>query len=297
MRARQKKRQQMRRMTIIITIVIIAASLAIGIYFVATANGASVLDKQIGQPVSSADMASLQSAGDQPYGPAPTTNMQAAVYKFASTPYISNGKPVVVYIGAEYCPYCAVERWAIIMALERFGNFTNLRYTTSADDEGDFATYTFVGSSYTSNYIAFRPYEEEDRAQNPLQTVPSNYTAVWTNFGSGFPFVNFGNTYVLKGSLLADPGILTGKNWTAIFNDISTSDSSGVQIREAANLMTGVICKITQGAPVVVCSAPPIGVVTSGISGPAQAGLSIPTAPSAAQVLTPSWPSGARRSG
>ena len=183
------------------------------------------------------------------------------------------------------------------MALERFGNFTNLRYTTSADDEGDFATYTFVGSSYTSNYIAFRPYEEEDRAQNPLQTVPSNYTAVWTNFGSGFPFVNFGNTYVLKGSLLADPGMLTGKNWTAIFNDISTSDSTGVQIREAANLMTGVICKITQGAPVAVCSAPPIGVVTSGISGPAQAGLSIPTAPSAAQVLTPSWPSGARRSG
>lgn len=287
----------MRRMTIIITIVIIAASLAIGIYFVATANGASVLDKKIGQPVSSADMASLQSAGVQPYGPAPTANMQSAVYKFASTPFISNGKPVVVYVGAEYCPYCAVERWALIMALERFGNFTNLHYTTSANDEGDFATFTFVGSSYTSNYIVFRPYEEEDRAQNPLQTVPSNYSAVWTNFGAGFPFVDLGNTYVLKGSLLADPGILTGKNWTAIFTDISTSDSTGVQIREAANLVTGVICKITQGAPVAVCSAPPINTVTSGISGPTHLGLSIPTAPSTAQVQTPSWPSGTKRFG
>jgi hypothetical protein len=297
LRARQKKKQQMRRMTIIITIVIIAASLAIGIYFVATANGASVLDKQIGQPVSSTDMTSLQSAGAQPYGPAPTSSMQSDVDKYGSTPFISNGKPVVLYVGAEYCPYCAVERWAMIMALERFGIFTNLHYTTSANDEGDFATFTFVGSSYTSNYIAFRPYEEEDRAQNPLQTVPSNYSKVWTSFGGGFPFVDFGNTYVLKGSLLPDAGILTGENWTTILNDISISDSTGVQIREAANLITAVICKVTQGAPVAVCSAPPINTETSAISGPAQMTLSIGSAPSIAQVLTPSWPPGSKRFG
>jgi len=32
----------------------------------------------------------------------------------------------VVYIGAEYCPYCAVERWPLIVALNRFGTLTNL---------------------------------------------------------------------------------------------------------------------------------------------------------------------------
>ncbi|HJZ02607.1 MAG TPA: DUF929 family protein, partial [Streptosporangiaceae bacterium] len=32
----------------------------------------------------------------------------------------SNGKPEMFYMGAEYCPYCAAERWAMIVALSRF---------------------------------------------------------------------------------------------------------------------------------------------------------------------------------
>src|SRR6185312_6914517 len=32
----------------------------------------------------------------------------------------SKGLPEVVYVGAEYCPYCAAERWGTIIALDRF---------------------------------------------------------------------------------------------------------------------------------------------------------------------------------
>lgn len=285
-------------MTIVITVVIIAASLGIGIYFVATASGASALDKQIGQPVSPTDMASLQKASAQPYGPAGTTGMTNAILKSGGSPFVSEGKPTVVYVGAEYCPFCAVERWALILALERFGNFTNLHYTTSSNGEGDYATFTFVGSSYTSSYIAFRPYEAADRAQHALQTVPSNYSTVWQSYTSGgVPFLDFGNTYVVKDSVLAFPDILAGKNWTTILNEISTSDSTGVQIREAANVLTAVVCKITQGAPVAVCSAPPISSETSAISGPLQLGLGLGLAQSSPQVQTPSWPPGSRRAG
>ena len=286
MRARQKKRQQTRRLTIIITVVIIAISIAVGIYFVATANGASELDKKDGLPVSTQDLTSLQTVSDQPYGPAATSAMQSAVDNYGGTQFISNGKPVVVYVGAEYCPFCAVERWALIMALERFGNFTNLHYTTSANDEGDYATFTFVGSSYTSNYIAFRGYEAEDRSQKPLQTVPANYSSVWSNQGNGFPFLDFENTYLIKASVLPFPDIIGGKNWTAILNDISTSDSVGLQIREAANLITGVICKITQGAPAAVCSASPIPTSTSSIAGPTGASLTAGAAPSSPYVVS-----------
>lgn len=281
MRARQKKRQQTRRLTIIITVVVIAVSIAVGIYFVSTANQSTPLDKYDGVLVSTQDMASLQTVSDQPYGPPATSAMQSQVVNYGGTTFVSNGKPVVVYVGAEFCPYCAVERWALIMALERFGNFTSLHYTTSANDEGDYATFTFVGSSYTSNYIAFRGYEEEDRSQAPLQTVPANYTSVWANFGSGFPFLDFENTYVIKASVLPFPDIIGSKNWTAILNDISTSDSVGLQIREAANLITGVICKVTQGAPAAVCSASPITTSTSSIAGPTLAGLvgPVPSSP------------------
>jgi thiol-disulfide isomerase/thioredoxin len=297
LRARQKKRQQTRRLTIIITVVIIAVSIGVGIYFVSTANGSSQLDKYDGVPVSSSDVASLASVSAQPYGPGAPSTMQTDVDKYGGPQYISDGKPVVVYVGAEFCPYCAVERWALIMALDRFGNFTNLHYTTAANDEGDYATFTFVGSSYTSNYISFRPYEAEDRSGNALQTVPSNYSTVWTNFGSGFPFLNFENTYVVKVSLLAFPDILAGKNWTTILNEIATSDSVGLQIREAANLITGVICKVTQGSPAAVCSASGVASSTSTIAGPSQSGQSLASAPAQTLVQATSRPPSTRRVG
>jgi len=286
LRARQRKREQTRRLTIIITVVIIAVSIAVGIYFVTTANAGTALDKYDGLQVSTQHLTSLQRMSDQPYGPAATSAMESQVISYGGAQFISNGKPVVVYVGAEFCPFCAIERWPLIMALERFGNFTNLRYTTSAVDEGDYASFTFVGSSYTSNYIAFRGYEDEDRSSAPLQTVPANYSAVWSNFGNGFPFLDFGNTYVIKASVLPFPDIIGGKNWTAILNDIATSDSVGLQIREAANLITGVICKITQGAPVAVCSASPITSSTSSISGPIATGLTVSHAPSNTYVVS-----------
>ena len=286
MRARQKKREQTRRLTIIITVVIIAISIAVGIYFVTTANAGSALDKYDGVLLSTQHMTSLQTVSDQPYGPAATSAMESQVISYGGAQFTSNGKPVVVYVGAEFCPYCAVERWPLIIALERFGNFTNLHYITSANDEGDYASFTFVGSSYSSNYIAFRGYEAADRSSAPLQTVPANYSAVWSNFGSAFPFLDFENVYVIKASVLPFPDILGGKNWTAILNDVSTSDSVGLQIREATNLITGVICKITQGAPVAVCSASPISESTSSISGPIAAGLTTTPAPSSSYVVS-----------
>ncbi len=47
-------------------------------------------------------------------------------------PLTSGGKPEVLYIGAEYCPFCAAERWAAIVALSRFGTFSGLRTVHSS---------------------------------------------------------------------------------------------------------------------------------------------------------------------
>src|SRR3954447_25345884 len=46
-----------------------------------------------------------------------------------------DGKPQLLYIGAEYCSYCAPERWSLIAALSRFGQFGNLQPTKSASGE------------------------------------------------------------------------------------------------------------------------------------------------------------------
>lgn len=279
MRAQMKKRQRMRRITILVTVLIIAVSLGAGVYFLTTSPSTIGLDSYINEPVSSADMGALVATSGQPYGPTPPLSMQSSIQSYSGAPFVSGGKPTVVFIGGEDCPYCAIERWALVTALMRFGSFTGLHYMTSIPNDvgpGDYATFTFAGSSYTSQYIAFRGYEVVDRSGKALQSVPSNYSAAWqAKTSGGTPFMNFGNLYVAAGSVISDPTVLTGKNWTTIINDISTSDGTGVQIREGANLITAVICKLTQGAPLSVCSASPIGSVTSSISGPAATSLSL----------------------
>jgi hypothetical protein len=249
LKAHVKQRQQRRQLTILVAVVIVGISLAAGIY-VALNLPVSALDKRIGQPVTSSDMTTLSQLANPPYGPSDAT-MLASLKTGTGSPYLSNGKPILVYIGGEFCPYCAIVRWSMILALSRFGTFSNLHYTTSANDEGDYATFTFVGSTYQSNYIVFQPYEQEDRAQAPLQTVPSNYTAEFTG---GYPFLNFGNKYIVAYSLLSDPGLLAGKNWTQIMTSINAGDTLGSQIKMGANAITALICKITGNDPTSVCS-------------------------------------------
>src|SRR5579884_3553457 len=68
-----------------------------------------------------------------------------------------NGKPEFFYFGAEYCPYCAAQRWSMLVALSRFGTFQNLSITTSSasDVYASTPTFSFYGSSYSSSYIDF----------------------------------------------------------------------------------------------------------------------------------------------
>ena len=47
----------------------------------------------------------------------------------------SGGKPEVVFMGEESCPYCAAERWALVVALSRFGSFSNLRLIHSSSTD------------------------------------------------------------------------------------------------------------------------------------------------------------------
>jgi Domain of unknown function (DUF929) len=267
-----KRRQRMRRLTLVLTVLVIVVSLGVGVYLLSQA-GTSSIDKYINKAVSSSDMAGLQTASAQPYGLSPTLAMRNTVQKYSGTPFVTNGKPTVVYIGGEFCQYCAIERWSLIIALDRFGNFNGLHYMASAADEGDYATFSFAGSTYTSNYISFRPFEAEDRNSAPLQTVPSNYSAVWTSYGSGFPFMDFGNAYVVSSSLIADPGIIAGMNWTSIIANVQSGGAAGQDIIEAANMFTSVICKITNNSPASVCTASPIGSTTQLISAPAEGSL------------------------
>ena len=70
-----------------------------------------------------------------------------------------DGKPELLYMGGQYCPYCAAERWAIAAALSRFGTPSGLRFIHSSptDSYPDTPALSFDRARYASKYLAFVP--------------------------------------------------------------------------------------------------------------------------------------------
>ena len=90
-------------------------------------------------------------------------------------PVTVGGRPAVVYVGAEFCPYCAAERWVLVVALSRFGTFTHLGATSSSSDEvfPDTATFSFDGATYRSRYVSLSALEEY--GDTPSKTAPAGF--------------------------------------------------------------------------------------------------------------------------
>jgi len=171
----------------------------------------------------------------------------------------ASGKPEVLYIGAEYCPFCAAERWPLIVALSRFGTFSGLQTTTSSSTDvyPNTPTFTFRAAAYTSQYIEFRAVETSDRDQKPLQSPTSAEQQLWSKYDAGgsIPFVDFGNRYVLTGATYS-PDLLGGASWQAISGELKDPNSAQAKaIVGSANLFTAATCKATANQPAAVCSS------------------------------------------
>jgi hypothetical protein len=177
-----------------------------------------------------------------------------------------NGKPEVLYMGAEYCPYCAAERWPMIVALSRFGTFSGLSTTHSAsrDVYGNTPTWTFYKSTFTSNYINFTPVEETTNVPNgptayvTLQTPTAEQNALFSKYNSsgGIPFLDFGNQYISVSNLTPyGPQYLQGKTWAQIGAALTDTSSPIAQgIDGSANYLTATICKLTHNQPGTACT-------------------------------------------
>ena len=82
--------------------------------------------------------------------------------KPVQTPALTaGGKPLIVYMGSEYCPYCAAERWPMVIALSRFGSWQNLQLTHSSttDIYANTQTFSFHGATFTGDLLALNTVE------------------------------------------------------------------------------------------------------------------------------------------
>ena len=171
-----------------------------------------------------------------------------------------DGKPLILYVGGEYCPYCAVTRWSMIIALSRFGTFSGLEYMLSSatDTNANTPTFTFASSTYTSSYVTFVPVEHWDRSDNTYQPLSSNESAIYSQYdsGGGIPFIDFANKYLVTGVTGGLSTLdLAGMNWTQVYSQLSVPGSQAAQaIIGEANYMISTICAVDGAQPSSVCS-------------------------------------------
>ena len=194
----------------------------------------------------------------------------------SNTPALEqDGKPEVLYIGAEYCPFCATERWPLVIALSRFGSFTNLGGTESAPAPEAFPqtqTFTFHGATYTSDVLSFAGVETNtnqrvvsggyaalDTPTAAQQTLLQTYDVKpYTTQPGAIPFLMIGNRFVNIGASY-DPAILQGLSRDQIAKDLSDPTSPVAQgVNGAANWLTAAICQANGGTPASVCADPVI---------------------------------------
>jgi hypothetical protein len=186
----------------------------------------------------------------------------------------SGGKPEVLYIGAEYCPYCAAERWAMIVALNRFGTFSGLAPIRSAAKDGGgnaepyplTPTWTFANITYTSPYLTFTSVEGytniPDKATGfytVLQPPTAAQQALLNKYDAAFqgaiPFIDYGNRFLSVGASY-NPAILSGLTWAQIAADLHDPSSSvGKSVLGTANFATAAICSLTNNQPASACTS------------------------------------------
>jgi hypothetical protein len=236
------------------------------------------------QPLSPADAAKLTSV--------PLTTLLAAGAKqsviwpagISQPPLTAGGKPEMLYIGAEFCPICAAQRWPMTVALSQFGTFANLQQTHSAVRDGNIPTVSYYGSTFTSPYLTFTPVETTTNEPSggyykPLETPTAAQNALWqANSPNGqqtFPFIDIGGKWLLQTSQFPATA-LEGKSFNQVLHSVGDNNTSiGAAIDASAAVLIQKICSVTGEKPAATCAAsrnapvaPPAG--TSGSSSASQ---------------------------
>lgn len=265
--------QRRRRSRMLVTgVVVVVLLLLIALVAVRLATGSK---KSSARTTAAADhvVSQVTSVPASTYDAVGAGSISAPLHPISpAQPISADGKPLVLYVGAEYCPYCAAERWAVVAALSRFGTFTGLGQThsSSTDVYPSTATLSFHGASYTSPYLAFRGYETESNQRQgngyaPLDTLPAEDQAIFQKIDAppyvpatsagGIPFLDIGGHAFGSGATY-DPGVLQGLTHQQIAESLKDPSSKVARaVDGSANMISAAVCRRTGGKPAAVCTS------------------------------------------
>ncbi len=243
---------------VVIVVVLVAAAL----FYITSQSSAGTLNQYIGVPVNQTFMLQLQSIANNQ-----TLASKVGIGVVSGPPtrinantLLLNGSPEVLYIGADYCPYCAAARWGLVLALLRFGNMSNLAFMTSngSDVDPNTPTFTFSNVTYNSKYISFVGREIETRSYQPFQNLTPSESNIFSKFDSAedIPFIDFANYSIQLGAPFEPKTTLDGHTWAQIATYLSNpSTPQSKAVIGTANIYTAYICEVSKNVP-PICSQP-----------------------------------------
>lgn len=157
--------------------------------------------------------------------------------KTPGPPLTIGGKPAIVFISEESCPFCAAERWPLAVALSRFGTWSHLGSTRSSatDVYPNTATLSFRAARYISAKLTLRTTELTDNLGRPLQAETPLDTRLIDTYdvppyvnsadqSGAVPFLDIGNHEILAGAQY-NPQVLVGLSAAQIASQLSNPSS------------------------------------------------------------------------
>ena len=195
--------------------------------------------------------------------------------KVSDSPVTVEKKSYFLYVGGQFCPFCAAERWSLVKALSRFGTWSGLSSDQSSDGSVvaepflNIPTYNFINAKYKSDYISFAHKETADRQGRLIKREElTDFEKQWNdkyNPRGTVPFLFLGGKYV-QVSAGYSPALLTGKNFEEVKRNIdqnNTSEAYVLAINKEADIITAYLCKATGNQPASICNKPEIATLVA----------------------------------
>ena len=231
-RAAQQRAQARRRWLVSITAVGAVLAIVVGFVAIKLTSGTAAAASEAPAPqnvvsqvttVPAAALARVRSGGT--VTPMQTVKAPGPVLSIA-------GKPAIVFVSEESCPFCAAERWPLTVALSHFGTWSHLGVTRSSatDVFPNTATLSFRTASYRSSHLTLRTTELTDNRGHGLQPLTPLDTTLIHGYdvppyvnsadqSGAVPFLDIGNRYILAGAQY-NPQILAGLSQAQIASQL-----------------------------------------------------------------------------
>jgi thiol-disulfide isomerase/thioredoxin len=230
------------------------------VLFFAGGSGSSGGDATGSVPAGSVASASVP-AGAQPPSDAASVAL-GQVRRQSGEPLVDGGKPLIFFMGAEWCPFCASERWGLVEATSRFGKWSGLRELRSREGQDYFpalATYDLSRATSMSKYLTIRHKEVATVDGDPLQKLGSYEEGLVNEYDKlgSVPFLFAAGPpgrYTVE--LGFSPGLLGGQGFASLRKEVAAeAPTPAVEaIDGQAEAITALICKLDGRRPASVCA-------------------------------------------